>query len=257
MANVKNANDILIGTGQVYIDGHDVGQIDGEVNFNHTKTFYEKRSGFPATTVVSVLTEESYTAEINLLEANLGVIRQLMSEYGEITVAGSESDTITETVRLYAAKHTKLKHSNITTLTSVKLAATPNTPGTEGADFYLDRLTGNIYRVTGSTPFAADGVEVEIKYKHTPPASTGFGMGGASTTSNLFKFEFVHKRRDGKYRVITLHTCLVAGDFSMAFQEQAESTLPLQITAIADSTQPAGQQFGTTLESDTAPYGGW
>lgn len=96
MANVLNANDILIGTGKLYINGQDVGQIDGEISFTHGKTFYEKKSGFPATTVVSVLTEENLSAEFNLLEANLARLRSMMSEYSAVTVTPGVSASTEE-----------------------------------------------------------------------------------------------------------------------------------------------------------------
>ena len=257
MANVLNANDILIGTGKLYINGHDVGQIDGEISFTHGKTFYEKKSGFPATTVVSVLTEEALTAEFNLLEANLARIRSMMSEYGSITTTASESDSIEETVQVWADRHTKLSHGNVTTLTSVTDTATP-TPNAlvEGTDYYIDRLTGNVYRKSGTVAIN-DGDKIVVTYKYTDFAASGFGMGGASSTSADFLVEFVHKRRDGKYRIVRLWKCQVSGDFTMSFQEQAESPVAVTISAIADSTKAAGRQFGEVLDATTAPYGGW
>lgn len=257
MANVLNANDILIGTGKLYIDGVDVGQIDGEISFTHGKTFYEKKSGFPATTVVSVLTEENLSAEFNLLEANLARIRSMMSEYSSITTSAAESDSVEETIQVYADRHTKLAHGNITTLTSVTDTATP-TPNAlvEGTDYYIDRLTGNVYRKSTSTAIN-DGAKIIITYKYTDFAASGFGMGGASSTSNDFLVEFVHKRRDGKYRIVRLWKCQVSGDFTMSFQEQAESPVAVTISAIADSTKAAGRQFGEVLDATSAPYGGW
>lgn len=257
MANVINSNDILIGTGKLYLDGQDVGQIDGEISFTHGKTFYEKKSGFPATTVVSVLTEENLSAEFNLLEANLARIRSMMSEYGSITTSAAESDSIVETITVYADRHTKLSHGNITTLTSVTDTATPAPNAlVEGTDYYIDRLTGNVYRKSTSTAID-DGDEIVITYKYTDFASSGFGMGGASSTSDDFLVEFVHKRRDGKYRIVRLWKCQVSGDFTMSFQEQAESPVAVTISAIADSTKAAGRQFGEVLDATSAPYGGW
>lgn len=257
MANVLNASDILIGTGKLYLDGHDVGQIDGEISFTHGKTFYEKKSGFPATTVVSVLTEENLSAEFNLLEANLARIRSMMSEYSSITTSAVESDSIVETIAVSADRHTKLSHGNITTLTSVTDTTLPSPVDlVEGTDYYIDRLTGNVYRKSTSTAID-DGDEIVVTYKYTDFASSGFGMGGASSTSDDFLVEFVHKRRDEKYRIVRLWKCQVSGDFTMSFQEQAESPVAVTISAIADSTKTAGRQFGEVLDATTAPYGGW
>lgn len=85
MANVKNANDILIGTGKVYVNTLDVGQIDGDMNFTHGKEYFEKKSGFPAQVVKKVLIGESFKCSFNLLEANLETLQALMPEYVKVT----------------------------------------------------------------------------------------------------------------------------------------------------------------------------
>ena len=325
MANVLNANDILIGTGKLYINSQDVGQIDGEISFTHGKTFYEKKSGFPATTVVSVLTEENLSAEFNLLEANLARIRSMMSEYSAVTVTPGVSGSTQETELQFSAdKHTKLQYGDLVMLslvstdrtetsvtgevvagatgTSFKLAYIPKSVSavydngvllTEGmagytvaletgvitlaasanagdvtadyvteedvtltlnTDFYADMLAGTFYRASTSI---YEPTSVDATYTYNNAASSGFGIGGASSSSSDFVVEFVHKRRDGKYRVIKLWKCQISGDFTMSFQEQAESPVAITITALADSTKAAGQQFGTVVDATSAPYGGW
>lgn len=256
MANVINASDIIIGTGKMYVNGTDVGQLDGEVNFTHGKTFYEKKSGFPASTVVSVLTEENLNSDFSLLEANLTRLRTMMSEYSQLTETAAESSSIEETVKVYSTKSTRLGHGNITTLTSVKDTDTVPATLVLGTDFYIDPISGNISRAADSTTIA-DGDEVVVTYKYTSYAGEGFGIGGASSTSDNFLVEFIHKRRDGKYRVVRLWKCQISGDFSMKFQEQAESPIEMSITAVADSSKAAGRQFGEVLDYTTAPYGGW
>jgi len=326
MANVLNANDILIGTGKLYINGQDVGQIDGEINFTHAKTFYEKKSGFPATTVVSVLTEEALNSEFNLLEANLARLRSMMSEYSAVTVTPGVSDSTEEKELQFSAdKHTKLQYGDLVTLSLVStdgtetavtgevvagatgteftLAYIPKSVSavynngvllTEGpaadytvvlgtgvitlkaeatagnvtadyvtekdvtlalnTDFYADMLAGTFYRASTSI---YEPTSVDATYTYNNAASSGFGIGGASSSSSDFVVEFVHKRRDGKYRVIKLWKCQISGDFTMSFQEQAESPVAITITALADSTKAAGQQFGTVVDATSAPYGGW
>lgn len=325
MANVINAADIIIGTGRLYIDGADVGQVDGEVNFVHSKTNYEKKSGFPATTVVSVLTEESASSEFNLLEANLGRIRSIMSEYAVIDETPGVSDSIEElSLAAYTHRHTKLQYDDLVTLTLTSTAGTETVVSgevvsgsgtsftlayepksitaiyklgsllTEGgaadytinmgtgvitlaasanaeeitadyvtedevtltlnADYYADMLAGRFY-ISPSAVYTPS--YVDATYTYNTYAASGFGIGGASTSSQTFLLEFVHKRRDGKYRVIKVWKGVVAGDFSVSFQEQAESPVPISVTAIADSSKPAGKQLMTFVDTNNPPYGGW
>lgn len=325
MANVINAADIIIGTGRMYINGADVGQVDGEVNFVHSKTNYEKKSGFPATTVVSVLTEESASSEFNLLEANLGRIRSIMSEYAVIDDTPGVSDSIEElSLAAYTRRHTKLQYDDLVTLTLTSTAGTETvvsgevvsgsgtsftlayepksitaiyklgSPLTEGggadytinmgtgvitlaasanaeeitadyvtedevtltlnSDFYADMLAGRFY-ISPSAVYTPS--YVDATYTYNTYAASGFGIGGASTSSQTFLLEFVHKRRDGKYRVIKVWKGVVAGDFSVSFQEQAESPVPISVTAISDSSKPAGKQLMTFVDTNNPPYGGW
>ena len=325
MANVINAADIIIGTGRMYIDGADVGQVDGEVNFVHSKTNYEKKSGFPATTVVSVLTEESASSEFNLLEANLGRIRSIMSEYAVIDETPGVSDPIEElSLAAYTHRHTKLQYDDLVTLTLTSTAGTETVVSeevvsgsgtsftlayepksitaiyklgsllTEGGaadytinmgtgvitlaasanaeeitadyvteeevtltlnqDFYADMLAGTLY-ISPSAIYTPE--YVDATYTYNTYAASGFGIGGASTSSDTFLVEFVHKRRDGNYRVIKIWKGVISGDFTMNFQEQAESPVPVAVTAIADSSKPAGRQLMTVVDTTTAPYGGW
>lgn len=257
MANVKNADDILIGTGRMYIEGSDVGQLDGDITFTHGKTFYEKKSGFPASTVKKVLTEEKFTAAFNLLEANLDTIRLLMPDYPLINVAAEGTpEAVTVSVTVQSGRSTFIGTRNITTITSVKKGTTALV---EGTDYEIDKLEGTIYRVSTSSAIA-DGDTVTIVYNHAAQGSKrGFGIGGAQTSNATYLVEFWHKRSDGKYRHIKIWKCLVDGDFAMAFKEQADSPLAMTITALVDSTKDAGHQLAEVTEepATNAPGGGW
>lgn len=98
---------------------------------------------------------------------------------------------------------------------------------------------------------------MDATYTYNTYAASGFGIGGASTSSDTFLVEFVHKRRDGTYRVIKIWKGVISGDFTMSFQEQAESPVPISVTAIADSSKASGMQLMTVRDTATAPYGGW
>ena len=75
MANVKYLNDILIGSGRMFLDGNDVGQLQGDVTFTDSTENYELKAGFPQTTIITVPTSETLKLSCNLLETNLDVIK--------------------------------------------------------------------------------------------------------------------------------------------------------------------------------------
>ena len=251
MANVLNAADIIVGTGRLYVDGTNMGQLDGEVTLEHAKEYFEKKSGFPASTVLKVLTEETLTLNVSLLEANLTALRTLIDEYGAYTATAGTATVSDESVTVTAGTWTALDHSNISSVT-----VTDSEAGAlvEGTDYVLDLIDGRITRVSTSSSIA-DGDTVLVDYTYATAADSGFGMGGSSTSNTTHLVEFVHKRRDDKYRVIKLWTAKIDGDVSLGFQEDAESPVELEISAIADSTKDAGQQFGLVYDTTTAPHG--
>jgi hypothetical protein len=254
VANVLNPNDIIIGTGKLYIDGVDVGQLEGEVQFTHGKNYYEKQAGFPATTILKIIQEETCIANVSLLEANLSRLRSLMDEYAEYTATTGSASVTAEEVAVNASKNTKLSHEFLTGTITVTDAL--DNPLAEGTDYYLDRLDGQICRVSGSVNID-DGDTVKVSYDYVTHAESGFGFGGAGSESTEHQLVFVHKKRDGTYRVVKIWKAKVGGDFVLGFNDADVSPIELEISAVADSTKAAGQQFGLVYETETPPFGGW
>ena len=252
--NVINANDIIIGTGRLYIDGVDVGQLEDEVKFTHGKSYYEKQAGFPASTIIKILEEETCVANVSLLEANLDRLRSIIDEYAAYTQNAGTGSITDEEVVVYANKNTKLEHEYLTG--TITVTDSEDNPLAEGTDYYIDRVDGQICRVPSSANIA-DGDTVKVTYDYVTYDESGFGFGGSGTESSDHQLVFVHKKRDGKYRVVKLWKAKVGGDFVLGFNPSDVSPIELEITAVADSSKPAGQQFGLVYETDTPPFGGW
>jgi hypothetical protein len=253
MANVLNTNDIIIGSGRLYIDGENVGQLKDEVSMVHGKEYYECKAGFPASVVLEILSEETMTLNVSLLEANLPILRSFIDEYTAYTETAGTANITDESVTVTAGVWASLAHSNISAITVTDTATEPATL-VLGTDYTLDTINGRITRVSTSSTIA-DGDTVVVAYTYVTATASGFGMGGASTESTTHLVEFVHPRRDSKYRVVKLWTAKLGGDFTLSFQEAAESPVTLEIEALADSSKSAGQQFGLVFDTTTAPYG--
>jgi len=252
--NVKNPVDIIIGTGRLYVDGVDVGQLDGEVEFKHAKTYFEKKAGFPAATILKILQEESCVTTVSLLEANLARLRSIIDEYPEYVEEADTASVEDEVVTVQAAKNSMLAHDHLAA--SVTVTDSEDGALTEGVDYYLDRLDGQICRVATSTNIE-DGDTVKVSYDYAVYDASGFSFGGASSESTPHLLVFVHKRRDGTYRVLKIWKAKLGGDFVLGFKDSSESPVALEISAEADSAKAAGQQFGLVFDTETPPYGGW
>ncbi len=256
MANVRNPNNIILGSGKMYLDGEDVGQLKDDLTFDHEKEMYELKAGFPATVVLSALIGESLSLDFNMLETNLDVICRIMPEYAPIAGGSGTATATDELVALFDSTHTMLAKGRVegnATVTTVS-----GTALTEGTDYYLDRLEGKIYRVPSSSK-VADGEDVKVTYTYRTYESKGFGVGGGASTDKTFRVDFYHKRRDGLYRHIRIWKGKVKGNFAMAFKEASEAPLAVKVTAIADSSKPAGQQLMTVMDvpAVAVPGGGW
>lgn len=257
MANVRYLNDILIGSGRMFLDGNDVGQLQGDVTFTDSKENYELKAGFPQTTIITVPTSETLKLSCNLLETNLDVIKTLMPEFLAVSETAGTASVTDESVTVTSAAHTMLAHGRLTGAVTVT-KSDGSTVLTEGTDYYLDRLNGSIYRAAASTKIA-DGDAVLVDYTYETYEAAGFGVGGGASSDKTFLVEFYHKRRDGKYRRVRIWKGKVTGDFAMAFKETTESPLAVKVTAQADSTKAAGSQYMTVMDvpATAVPGGGW
>lgn len=249
--NVKNPDDILIGLGELYIDGVDVGQLDGEVEFKHSKTYFEKKAGFPAATILKILQEESCATTVSLLEANLANLRGLLDEYPEYVEEEDTEAILNEEVVISSKKNMPLAHNRLAA--SVTVVTMEDGALVEGVDYYVDRIAGLISRVPG-TENIVDGDTVKVSYSYQIFDAEGFSFGGSTTESTPHLLVFVHPRRDGKFRVLKIWKAKLGGDFVLGFKDNAESPVPLEIAAIADASKPAGQQFGVVYDTAVHPY---
>lgn len=192
MANVKNVHDIIIGTGVMYINGVDVGQLKGNVTLKHSKTFYEEKAGFPSTSILKALVEEGAELTASLLEVNLDAIAGLMVEY-TIGTEGAGSATITQehvgaitSTRKTGLAHPKLTNDAVTvalasTLSAAVKATDTVLPVVDASIFTAgDTITLRHGSATENATIAADGVNAAANtLTITAGLSAGFAAGAS------------------------------------------------------------------------------
>jgi len=327
MSTAKNPNDVLLGTGRVYIDNQYVGAISGSVKTNRAKDYKEVKSGTDL--IVKVPTSDATTFSFELLECNLDTLASIMPDMLPVTEsAGTGTETGDYAANLSAARKSALSHRRLTSATvtvslAAALAAGASTGATkiyldnvtgfsagdsvtlrngsttesvtiasagvnageksitltagtanayptgalavnstvtlaEGTDYYLDRIDGTVWLKTGSAKLA-EGNGVAVDYSYETFAGRGIGWGGGTATESPVRIDFWHKRRDGKYFCKAFWRCTLSGDFDLEFQEEDELTIPIEVTALVDSTKPAGYQVGRLVvyDASAAPDGGW
>ena len=190
--NVKNVHDIIIGTGIMYINGVDVGQLKGNVTMKHSKVFYEEKAGFPSTTILKTLIEEGAELTANLLEVNLDVIAGLMVEY-TIDTEGAGSATATQelvgaitSARKTGAAYPKWTDAAVTVRLATVLAAAAEASDTviyvTDASIFTagDTITLKNGASTENATIDADGVDTGA---NTLTLTAGLSAGFASGSS--------------------------------------------------------------------------
>lgn len=98
MANVKNPANILLGTGILYLDGQDVGQLSGDVVLTYSTEFKKIQAGFPKTTVKSRLIAEEAQITAGFLEVDIQQLAILLPQFTLENVAGEATAVTNEYV---------------------------------------------------------------------------------------------------------------------------------------------------------------
>lgn len=87
---VRNADDILIGGGRVYIDEQELGWLQGEIKVTeqaNSQTIKESEGG----TVLAINLDKEVHFTFNLLEANLDTLKKLNPSSGALSSSASGS----------------------------------------------------------------------------------------------------------------------------------------------------------------------
>jgi len=114
LANVRNVNDILLGTGVLYINGVSVGQLKNDVVATFGKEFYEIEAGFPKSTIKEFRISESAQLTAGMLEVNLDNLNNIMDEFTKVNTSAGETEVTYEHVAdISYANWVALAHQNI------------------------------------------------------------------------------------------------------------------------------------------------
>lgn len=86
--NVRNPSQILVGTGILYANGRDVGQLKNDVTFAYTPEYLDVKAGFPQQSVKTIATSESATLTAGFLEFDLFTYGDIMGSAVFKTIPG-------------------------------------------------------------------------------------------------------------------------------------------------------------------------
>lgn len=236
-ANVLNKDDILMGTGILFINDINVGQLKGDVVFTPTAEFKDFEAGIPKQTVKSQKTKEGATLKAGVAELNpenmalaLGTDSVTYTE-GEVLSASPESVVFgSGTVTLKKNRHV----NNVV----VKVGAATAVLGTDYE--IVNAAAGKLKRIETST-LITSGVSANVTYKYRKSAK--ITSGGGSTLPE-FPCRYVYASPDGDQEItLNIYLGQLKGGQAITFKEDDYTVNDFELTATSDTSRPAGDQL--------------
>lgn len=241
--NVIDKRDIVLGTGQLFINNISVGQLKGDVAFTPTADYKEFKAGVPQQTVKLLKFSEGAELKASYAEMNAKNFARA-TNVAESSIVSVTSTAIAESVVLTGTDTVQLaKGRHITSLVITQGV----TPCVLDTDYQIvSAATGQIRRKTGSTVIT-DGATVTCAYTYRESDAVSFG-GGAQPADAPAKF--VYDSPDGDVRItIEFPLAKIKTGNAITFKEEDFSTSDFTVVDVSDSTKAAGKQLGTiTIE---------
>jgi hypothetical protein len=120
-----------------------------------------------------------------------------------------------------------------------------------GTDYIVDYIGGGV-ALNPSSIRLLPGMSVAASYVHKVTSAEQLSFGG-KVVSKPFPARFVHERDDGKLVVVSFPRAEMTGTLTLGFKEAEAMINDVEITGMADSSLPAGEQLVTVrLEEPTA-----
>lgn len=234
--NVLDKRDILMGTGKLYINNVDVGQLKGDVVLTPTSEFKEFLAGVPQQTIKMVKFKEGATLKATFAELNYANAARAL---GTTNITTTSTAVTAESHVMSGTTAITLTKNRYVTDVVVKVGEVTAVKDTDYE--IVDAATGRIARKTGSTVIT-DGATATIDYKYVSKAEVKFG-GSAGILEAPCKF--VYDSPDGDQRItVEFYLAQLKGGSPVTWKEEDYTLNDFEMVATSDSSRTAGDQLG-------------
>lgn len=247
--NLKNPNNIMLGTGILYVNGVDVGILKGNVTFKYIPEYQEIKGGSPEQTIRKDLISETATLTAGIMEISPDTIGTLMPNLFTPGVQASGTAEVVyeyigsiNALRWSALAHNKLTVDAVSVRKAAKLAAGASAGATK------------IY-VENATLFAA-GDTITLKDGSTTENATIAALGVDTSENSLTITEALSNTYSLNAICVNTADALVDGtDFYTNRIDGQIARVPSSI-AIDDGDTVAVSYKHTTITAQTLKAGG-
>lgn len=236
----KNANTINMGAGEVRVaalgtvattQAHTVGAIsDSSIDVTTSKV--EAKAGFPQVIVGTFITEQGATLKATLMEQSAANLSVVLGN-GLLNVGSPVSTTMTSTETLGATVITLASATGISV--GDKIIIYPEGKPEDVHVAVVTAISTNDVTISVGLPKAMNGATSTINVTTAKISGTG-GLTG----TKYFTAVLVQRDQNGVPIVTVFWKVSAAGAASLAGNNTAVTTLPLDLVAIAPSVEDVG-----------------
>lgn len=243
---------MILGVGDIYLDGTFVGNLKGKVEFNIKREYAYQRAGNNIADQKAEVISEEAMVKAEVCDLKLSQLRRAFGINATVDVSTAKTIEKRQVVQLSAFASTAL------TETPTGIAATRpakvmsldrKTTYVSGTDYKFSG--GGIERVSGSAITTLDFVSVEYPFSDSGANSLAFG--GETSAPPTFRMDYVIRDDAGKSWQLTFFKALADTDFKMAFSERESgdfTTFNVAFRALVDPTKPEGQNMFEIVQED-------
>lgn len=248
------ARRLILGVGDIYLDGIFVGNLKGKVELQVKRTYAYQRSGNNIADQKAEVTGEMVSISAEICDLKLSQLRRVFGITQAVDIATAKTIQKREVVAMVAS-------GSATTLgeTPVISATHPfkvqsldrKTTYTSGTDYTV--ATNALTYVSGGTMTV--GQYVAVEYSFSDAGANSLAMGGETKTPPTFRMDYVVRDDTGKAWQISFFKALADTDFKMAFQERESghyTTYNVGFRALVDITKPEGGNMYEITQEDAA-----
>ncbi len=239
---------LLLGSGDLFINGDYVGALTGPVTFNPNVAYAFQRPGNQMADLKSTRITEEVTMDAAVCDFKLSQLRHALG-YSQALESGVAAN-------IRARDQLTLPTSAVVTMSEAAVSFASrqvwkmdrSVKYVSGTD-YSGPLTGIARK--GST--IAVGQTVLCEYDFSDSGAKSLRAGGERTAPPEFLLEFVHTKSGGKRVQVSFFRAVAITDLTMAFDDLAKGTYTMhnvKFKALVDLTKADGKNLWMITEED-------
>lgn len=244
---------MILGVGDIYLDGVFVGNLKGKVEFHIKREYARQRAGNNIADQKAEVTSEEAMITAEVCDLKLSQLRRALGITTAVDISTAKSILKRQVVKLVASGSsvTLAETPVIGATTPFKLSSLDRkTVYTSGTDYSIS--AANLTWVSGGT--IAAGAYVVAEYSFSDSGAYSLAMGGETATPPTFRMDYIIRGDTGKSWQLTFFKAFADTDFKMAFNDRESgdfTTHNVQFVALVDLTKPEGSNMLEIIEEDS------